>query len=118
MPDKAFKSFEKVLSDIKEWYENPDIEDKAEDYMETAKKLIDDGFTAKDLENCLVNEGSFDGIDYWEIHELLEEGVYEGTRIYVYEPDGESEPFSAEESLVGLTEIEGPLVSVCSEVCC
>ena len=118
VPDKVFKSFEKVLSDIKEWYENPDIEDKAEDYMETAKKLIDGGFTAKDLENCLVNEGSFDSIDYWEIRELLEEGVYEGTRIHVYEPDGESEPFSAEESLVGLTEIEGPLVSVCSEVCC
>ena len=118
MPDKAFKSFEKVLSDIKEWYENPDIEDKAGDYIETAKKLLDGGFTAKDLENCLVNEGSFGDIDYWEIHELLEEGVYDGTRVYVYEPDGESEPFSAEESLVGLTEIEGPLVSVCSEVCC
>ena len=55
---------------------------------------------------------------YRYLGELLEEGVYDGTCIYVYEPDGESEPFSAEESLVGLTEIEGPLVSVCSEVCC
>ena len=76
VPDKAFKSFEKVLSDIKEYYENPDIEDKDEEYMETAKKLLDGGFTAKDLENCLVNEGSFGDIDDWEIHELLEEGVY------------------------------------------
>lgn len=118
VPDKAFKSFEKVLSDIKEWYENPDIKDKNEDDMETAKKLLDGGFTAKDLENCLVNGDSFGNIDGWEIHELLEESVYEGTCIYVYEPGGESEPFSAEESLVGLTEIEGPLVSVCSEVCC
>lgn len=119
VPDKAFKSFEKVLSDIKEWYENPDIEDKDERYMETAKVLLESGFTAKDLENCLVNRSPFnDDIDDWEIQELLEEGVYEGTRIHVYEPDGESEPFSAEESLVGLAEIEGPIVSVCSEVCC
>ncbi len=119
VPDKAFKSFEEVLSDIKKWYENPDIEDgKDESYMEIAKKLLDGGFTAKDLENCLVNEGSFGDIDNWEIQELLEEDVYEGTRIHVYDPEGESEPFSAEESLVGLAEIEGPIVSVCSEVCC
>lgn len=118
VPDKAFKSFEKVLSDIKEWYENPDIKDKSEASIETVKNLLDGGFTAKDLEDCLINKCTFNDIDGWEIQELLEESVYNGTRVYVYNSDDECEPFSAEESLVGLTEIDGPLVSVCSEVCC
>lgn len=118
VPDSAFKSFEKVLNDIKEWYENPDIEDKDERDLETAKKLLDSGLTAKNLEDCFINKGRFKDIGNWEIQEFLEDSVYEGTRIHIYEPDGEDEPFSAEESLVGLAEIEGPIVSVCSEVCC
>ena len=83
----------------------------------TSSKSAED-IDEKDLEEALVNKKSFHDLDDWDIHEIFEEGVYEGTRVYIYDEGGEDEPFCADEVEVGTVDIKGPLVSLCTEVCC
>lgn len=120
VPDSAFVSFEKAIEDLKKWYENPEKREtfSRDQYVEETKTLLENGFTAKDLEEALVNKKSFHDLDDWDIHEIFEEGVYEGTRVYIYDEGGEDEPFCADEVEVGTVDIKGPLVSLCTEVCC